>query len=131
MLARTLHKAVVTATRSVGPSRGMAIVRRTGIVGLEADDAARDSLIAAYGTILSEVQAIPATAEYRKTVEATTNYRLSVISGTENWDEIEAKIGGGQVEQLLAAANSELELIPRYAEWKLWEDPPTADLEEY
>ena len=32
----------------------------------------------------------------------------------------------GQLEELLFQANCELELIPAYAEAKLWEDPPPA-----
>jgi len=127
----TVRVIAMRAARSSGSVRGLAIRRRTGIVGLEANDSAREDLIEAYGKILADVQAIPATAEYRKTVEATTNYRLAIVSGTDNWDEIEVKMGGQQVEQLLSVANSELELIPNYAEWKLWEDPPAADLEEY
>ena len=30
-------------------------------------------------------------------------------------------IGGGQVEELYRMAEDELKLIPKYAEWRMWE----------
>ena len=37
---------------------------------------------------------------------------------------IETEIGCGQVEELIEQAKSELELIPMYASWRLWEEKP-------
>ncbi len=37
--------------------------------------------------------------------------------------KIEAIIDCGQPEELYEQAKDELNLIPQYAEWKLWEDP--------
>ena len=128
-------RVVGTALRSAGAGRmavrGFAVVtgdirRTTGIVGLEANDNAREDLVEAYGKIMTAVEAIPADAHYRKTVEATTKYRLGVVESTDDWGTIEDTIGCGQLEELLFQANCELDLIPAYAEAKLWEDPPPA-----
>ena len=35
--------------------------------------------------------------------------------------KIEDVIGGGQVEELYRMAEDELKLIPKYAEWRMWE----------
>eukprot|EP00937_MAST-01D_sp_MAST-1D-sp2_P003686 g3686.t1 len=106
--------------------------RTTGIVGLAANDNAREEFISTCKEILAAAaEHLPADTSYRKSVEATTKYRLGVVEGTESWDEIEETIGGGQLEELLFAAQCELELIPQYAKDRLWEDPPPAQgLEE-
>ena len=44
---------------------------------------------------------------------------------------IETEINYGQVEQLIEAAKGELELIPAYASWKLWEQAPPAANDAY
>ena len=36
-------------------------------------------------------------------------------------NKIEDVIGGGQVEELYRMAEDELKLIPKYAEWRMWE----------
>lgn len=38
-------------------------------------------------------------------------------------EAIEKTISGGQVEELIEQAKSELQLIPAYASWRLWEVP--------
>ena len=44
---------------------------------------------------------------------------------------IETEISFGQVEQLIEAAKSELELIPMYASWKMWEEKMPAPNDKY
>jgi NADH dehydrogenase (ubiquinone) 1 alpha subcomplex subunit 5 len=95
----------------------------TGIVGLEVVPNAREVLISLYRETLKAVEPIPTTAQYRKSVEALTQHRLKVCTEEEDWEKIEEKIQGGQVEELIVQAQDELQLIPKMAEWKPWEVP--------
>ncbi|CAM6020013.1 unnamed protein product [Sphagnum balticum] len=95
----------------------------TGIVGLEVVPNAREVLISLYRETLKAVEPIPTTAQYRKSVEALTQHRLKVCMEEEDWEKIEEKIQGGQVEELIVQAQDELQLIPKMAEWKPWDVP--------
>jgi len=112
-LSRSARSSLVLR-RSVLPAA--AAVRHlkatTGIVGLEVEPEAKSILEKLYKQTLEELKAVPAMAEYRKTVEAMTSQRLAVVQGTDDLDEIEATVQGGQVEQLIQQAQDELKLIP-------------------
>lgn len=95
----------------------------TGIVGLEVVPNAREVLISLYDKTLNEIKTIPENVRYRKHVEAFTNHRRKVCQEEEDWETIEKRIACGQVEELIEDAQSELELIPKMAEWKPWEVP--------
>ncbi|GAQ81908.1 NADH-ubiquinone oxidoreductase 1 alpha subcomplex subunit 5 [Klebsormidium nitens] len=96
----------------------------TGIVGLDVVPNAREVLIGLYDQTLKVVKdQIPEQAEYRRSVERITNYRLKVCQEEEEHDRIEQRIGCGQVEELIEQANDELELIPVMVESKPWEVP--------
>ena len=76
----------------------------TGIVGLEVIPNGRQVL----GDLV------------RKVVEQTYEHRLAIIEANEDPAAIEAEIGSGQLEELVAQAKDELGLIPKMAEWKPW-----------
>lgn len=85
----------------------------TGIVGLDVVPNAREVLIGLYDQTLKVVKdQIPEQAEYRRSVERITNYRLKVCQEEEEHERIEQRIGCGQVEELIEQANDELALIP-------------------
>ena len=92
----------------------------TGLVGVPVDYAARVNFIATQKTILEAVKVMPSDAAYRKSVEATAQYRLSVAESTEDEDAIEKEIGFGQLEELIISAKEELELIDIYVANKGW-----------
>lgn len=87
----------------------------TGITGLQVQPNAREVLIGLYNKTLDVVQIIPETAQYRKTVEEISRHRLKVVEESKGWEEIEAKLGAGQVEQVIEQAKDELLLIPKMA----------------
>lgn len=93
----------------------------TGLVGIPVDVAGRANFIAAQQRILEAIEAVPADAAYRKSVEATAQYRLNVAESTEDETAIENEIGFGQLEELIISAEEELELINFYAANKGWE----------
>ena len=93
----------------------------TGIVGLEVIPNGRQVLGDLVKQVLRSVRAsIPEDAGYRKVVEQTYEHRLSIIESNEDPGAIEAAIGSGQLEELVAQARYELGLIPKMAEWKPW-----------
>lgn len=54
--------------------------------------------------------------------------RVIVIAMNLFWpptqeNDIEKEISCGQLEELIEQANDELYLIPKFAEWRLWEGP--------
>jgi len=102
----------------------------TGFVGLEVVPNAREVLIGLYTKTLKELQGIPASAQYRVNVEKLTNYRLGVCQNHEDPHTIETTILQGQLEELIAAAEEELKLIPQMKEWAPW-DVPTDHVIEY
>ncbi|XP_006843342.2 probable NADH dehydrogenase [ubiquinone] 1 alpha subcomplex subunit 5, mitochondrial [Amborella trichopoda] len=95
----------------------------TGIVGLEVVPNAREVLISLYSRTLKEIQAVPETEGYRKAVETFTNHRLKICREEQDWENIEKRIGCGQVEELIEEAEDELKLISKMIEWDPWGVP--------
>ena len=81
-------------------------------------------------TLATLEEAVPSGSEYRNVVEALTKKRLAVVQGTDDLASIEAKIGAGQVEQLIAQAQDELNLIPKMAAARVWEPYQGSPVEE-
>jgi NADH dehydrogenase (ubiquinone) 1 alpha subcomplex subunit 5 len=91
----------------------------TGIVGLPVDPHARETLIALNEKLLDEIKAVPQSAEYRKSVEATCNYRLKCLRENEDEATLEELIGMGQLEELIESQTEELGVLRMYvAVWK-------------
>lgn len=83
----------------------------TGIVGLDVVPNARAVLISLYTKTLNEIKTVPEDEGYRKAVESFTNHRLKVCQEEEDWEQIEKRLGCGQVEELIEEAQDELKLI--------------------
>jgi NADH dehydrogenase (ubiquinone) 1 alpha subcomplex subunit 5 len=73
-----------------------------------------------YGQTLAAMASIPATAAYRCNVEKITQHRMTIVAETEDVDSIEAKLGIGQIEEVIEIARDELDLIPHMIEWQPW-----------
>lgn len=98
--------------RVARPLMMMAKVKETtGIVGLDVVPNAREVLIGLYSKTLEEIKAVPEDEGYRKAVESFTRHRLTVCQEEEDWENIEKKLGCGQVEELIEEAQDELTLI--------------------
>lgn len=83
----------------------------TGIVGLDVVPNAREVLISLYTKTLNEIQTVPEDEGYRKAVESFTSHRLKVCQEEEDWEQIEKRLGCGQVEELIEEAQDELKLL--------------------
>ncbi|KAI3770498.1 hypothetical protein L6452_01632 [Arctium lappa] len=53
---------------------------------------------------------------YRKAVESFTCHRLKVCEEEDDWEDIEKRLGCGQVEELIEEAHDELNLIGKMIE---------------
>lgn len=83
----------------------------------------QQTLRALYAETTAALEAIPPTAAYRVNVEKVTAHRLALVEATPDVAALEAKVGVGAVEEVIAAAREELKLIPSMAEWAPWEVP--------
>ncbi|MCO5585607.1 hypothetical protein L7F22_039542 [Adiantum nelumboides] len=102
-----------------GPLLGK-VKETTGLVGLAVVPNAREVLIKLYSETLESIEEIPSYAEYRKAVEKFTKFRLQVCQEEEDWEKIEERIKGGQVEELIGIAKDELMLIGKMKVWTSW-----------
>ncbi|GMH40243.1 hypothetical protein BSKO_08147 [Bryopsis sp. KO-2023] len=119
--SRRVYRVVANPQTLAPLSRGLK--ETTGLVGVEVDPNARENLINSLHKVKGLVaDMIPETAEYRKIVEQTCDYKLKLISEHESNDELEGVLGL-QLEQELMLCQDELGLIPKMAEWKPWEVP--------
>ncbi|XP_029471390.1 NADH dehydrogenase [ubiquinone] 1 alpha subcomplex subunit 5 [Rhinatrema bivittatum] len=104
--------------------------KTTGLVGLAVAPHPHERLRILYTKILATLQTIPKDAAYRKYTEQIVNERFKVVQTEKDVQKLEEKINCGQVEELIAQAESELFLARKMVEWKTWEpliDEPPAD----
>ena len=85
------------------------------------DPAGRANLIALNEKLLDAVRAVPETAAYRQSIEATCNYRLKVARELDDEAAIEETIGMGQLEELIESQTEEMGVLEMYVEHKMWE----------
>mmetsp|Transcript_32431 Transcript_32431/g.85120 ORF Transcript_32431/g.85120 Transcript_32431/m.85120 type:complete len:183 (-) Transcript_32431:418-966(-) len=109
---RALGRASALSSRPVLVACARSAKTSTGIVGLDVEPDAKPILLGLYAQTLTALEGVPASAEYRKVIEGYTKQRVAVLESTDDLAAIEAKIGGGQVEQLIQQAQDELSLIP-------------------
>lgn len=95
----------------------------TGITGIYQHPNPRPALISLYShTLMVLKDKFPETSVYRQSVEALTRNRLKVVEGSEIVEEIENKIQGGLIEEIVIQANEELNLANELAGLKCWEE---------
>ncbi|CAO3644826.1 unnamed protein product [Cunninghamella echinulata] len=80
----------------------------TGLTGIPVHPNPRPHLIQTYNNTLSALSRFPAHAVYRQATESFTKNQLSIVEFTEDVNEIETKIGGGQIEELILQAEMNL-----------------------
>ena len=108
------------ATSLLNARRSLVTKTTTGIVGLPVDPVARDTLIALNEKLLEEVKQVPETAEYRKSIEATCNYRLKCLREHNDEATLEELINMGQLEELIESQTEELGVLAMYVEQEMW-----------
>lgn len=95
----------------------------TGITGIYQHPNPRPALVSLYKHTLQLLQTkFPLSSIYRQSVETLTKNRLKIVEENDITEEIENKIGGGLIEEVLIQANDELQLAHELAELKCWEE---------
>ena len=64
---------------------------------------------------------MPSDCAYRKFTENTISERAALVKNESNVAELEKKINGGQIEEVIIQAENELNLSRKILEWKSWE----------
>ncbi|KAK9877042.1 hypothetical protein WA026_016071 [Henosepilachna vigintioctopunctata] len=95
--------------------------KTTGLTGLAVAQNPHHTLGVLYSKILRALQKIPEETTYRKCTEALINERAKVLKENQNVDDIERKIGCGQVEELIIQAENELILARKMITWTPWD----------
>ena len=93
----------------------------TGFAFLDVEPFPRMKLMKLYYLILQEIQKLPDEYGYKVYSREQTRYRMKIVDETENVREIEEKIAGGLVEELIAAAHDEVKLLRIMQKWRPWE----------
>ncbi|KAJ3415202.1 hypothetical protein HDV05_005342 [Chytridiales sp. JEL 0842] len=105
------------------------IKQTTGLYGLPVNPNPRPELLSLYNRILHTTERLPKDSVFRKSVEATTRFRLEVVEKETSIPKLEEAIGGGQVEELIIQAKEEYNLVLKMSEWEPWnalEEPAPA-----
>jgi len=96
---------------------------RTNLVGLDVVPDALPVLSDLCRQQLSAVQVLPPQIPYRQDIEKFSSFLLNSIEQSKSVGEFEQKVGLGEIEEVIDMVKSELKLIPKYAEWRAWEEP--------
>ncbi|KAK9356672.1 ETC complex I subunit conserved region-domain-containing protein [Lipomyces doorenjongii] len=109
---------------------------KTGLTGIYEFPNPRPRLLRLYTETERLLKEFPEDSVYRKSVEGICKFRSQVVKEITDVEEIEQKIGGGLIEELLIQAGEEYRLAEHLLKWKAWEkleeEPPegTWDLTE-
>ncbi|CAH0383625.1 unnamed protein product [Bemisia tabaci] len=100
----------------------------TNLTGLKVAINPHYSLKLLYGKILKTLDKMPPNAAYPKYTREIIEKRHAIVQSTERVEDIEAKIGCGQAEELIVQAENELHLARNMLAWRPWEpllsEPP-------
>ncbi|KAG9280134.1 NADH dehydrogenase ubiquinone 1 alpha subcomplex subunit 5 [Astyanax mexicanus] len=99
----------------------MFLFQTTGLVGLAVSPNPHQRLKVLYTKILGVVQNMPQDAAYRKYTEQLITERVNHVDTEPDVEKLERKINCGQIEEVIAQAESELHLSRKMVEWKPWE----------
>lgn len=95
----------------------------TGLTGIYQHPNPRPALIALYNHTLTVLDnKFPKDSIYKQSVEALTKNRMKVVHEEEITENIENKIGGGLIEEIVIQAHEELNLANELSLVKCWEE---------
>lgn len=103
----------------------------TGIAGLYQHPNPRPALITLYKHTLNILEnKFPKESIYKQSVESLTRNRLKIVEEEEITENIENKIGGGLIEEIIIQAHDELDLAHELSHLKCWEELEEKPLED-
>ena len=101
----------------------------TGIAFLDVEPFPRMKLMKLYYLALQELKDLPDNYGYKFLSQELTRYRMKVVDETLAIRDIEEKIAGGLVEELIFQAHNEIKLLKIMKNWKPWEYLASRDYE--
>lgn len=99
-----------------------AVKKTTGLTGLAVDPKATTNYTNVLLRLKRDILTIPESAAYRVVLEKTVAERLAIVKAATSVEEIETKIGAGQIEELIIQAKKELDIIPVVKKYQVWQD---------
>ncbi|KAG8190896.1 hypothetical protein JTE90_010321 [Oedothorax gibbosus] len=93
----------------------------TQLTGLAVSQYPHRVLTTMYNKILRALEQIPAESAYRQHTSKVVEERLALVTTEPDVAKLEAKISGGQVEELILQAEKELMLARKMITWKPWQ----------
>ncbi|KAK9477296.1 ETC complex I subunit conserved region-domain-containing protein [Lipomyces japonicus] len=94
---------------------------KTGVTGIYEYPESQPRLQRLYFETLRLLEKFPEDSVYRKAVEGLTKHRAAIVESAKSREEIEKKIGGGLIEEILIQAGEEFRLAQNLLKWKAWE----------
>ncbi|GMT23904.1 hypothetical protein PFISCL1PPCAC_15201, partial [Pristionchus fissidentatus] len=95
--------------------------KSTGLTGLFVNEHPHRSLTVVYSRILKALGQMPAGYAYRTFTEQIVKRRLALVQAETDIQELEKKIGMGQIEEVIEQAEYELEACRSILDSKAWE----------
>ncbi|KAG9050259.1 hypothetical protein FS837_006700 [Tulasnella sp. UAMH 9824] len=117
-------------------TRQLSTKQTTGLFGIPVHADPLPALQQTYKQTLNMLGSIPSNSVYRQSVEASIAHKLGVIESAKgDVAAVENQLDEGQIEQVLMAAEDELNLVGKMIEWKPWEPlaekPPVGQWEYF
>ncbi|XP_015585007.1 NADH dehydrogenase [ubiquinone] 1 alpha subcomplex subunit 5 [Cephus cinctus] len=100
-----------------------ALKKTTGLTGLAVSIQPHYFLSVLYSKVLRALEKLPQDYIYRQQTEEIIRERAAILKNNPDWRDVEAKIGCGQMEELMIQAENELRLAKNMVQWKPWEQP--------
>merc|ERR1712244_98808 len=94
---------------------------RTNLTRLAVSKNAHTKLALIYSKNLRVLAKMPSDYAYRKHTESLVMERAAFVKNEPIVADLEAKINGGQIEEVIIQAENELNLSRKILEWKSWE----------
>lgn len=93
----------------------------TGLTGLKVAKNPHHTLGVLYGKIMRTLNKMPEDAAYRRYTSAIISERVGILNSSNDVEQVECKIGAGQIEEVIVQAENELVLARKMLTWKPWE----------
>lgn len=95
--------------------------KTTAIAGLKVVRNPHQMLNMFHNKILRAIENMPKESAYRRHTEQIITQRQMAVNSIQSVEELEQKINGGQVEEMIQQARKELTLARNMLQWKPWE----------